>query len=47
MTAQGVKIAKINQKTNYHSTSLHIVDSDENFRKGLDEITIVEFLKKG
>ena len=48
--ASGGKIVEINhydQRTDRHSTSLHIITSDEDFGAELGKIAFVEALKKG
>lgn len=48
--ASGGKIVEINhydQKTDRHTTSLHIIGSDEDFGAELGKIAFLEALKKG
>ncbi len=42
-----VEISHYDQKTDRHSTSLHVITSDENFGEELGKIAFIELLKKG
>jgi len=42
-----VEISHYDHKTDRHSTSLHIITSDEDFGEELGKIAFVELLKKG
>lgn len=42
-----VEISHYDQKHDRHNTSLHIINSDENFGEELGKIAFVELLKKG
>jgi hypothetical protein len=48
--ASGGKIVEISHydpKTDRHSTSLHVITSDENFGEELGKIAFIELIKKG
>ena len=42
-----VEISHYNQKTDRHTTSLHIITSDEDFGESIGKIAFLELLKKG
>ena len=42
-----VEISHYDSRTDRHTTSLHIITSDENFGEELGKIAFVELLKKG
>lgn len=42
-----VEISHYDQKQDRHTTSLHIITSDENFGEELGKIAFIELIKKG